>query len=57
MNKLNVDKKLAVGFDMDGVILDNADSKIKIAKKFWMMKPLFSEKKGWLLKPERFRKS
>ena len=32
--KLNVDKKLRVGFDMDGVILDNADSKIAVAKKF-----------------------
>ena len=27
-------EKIIVGFDMDGVILDNADSKIKIAKKF-----------------------
>ena len=33
MNKLNVDKKIIVGFDMDGVILDNADSKLRIAKK------------------------
>lgn len=32
MKKLNVDKKAVVGFDMDGVILDNADSKIKIAR-------------------------
>ena len=34
MRSEKVDKKLIVGFDMDGVILDNADSKIKIAKKF-----------------------
>jgi len=34
MNKLNIDRKLTIGFDMDGVILDNADSKITIAKKF-----------------------
>jgi len=32
MPKFNVDNKMVVGFDMDGVILDNADSKIKIAK-------------------------
>jgi hypothetical protein len=30
----NVDKKLVVGFDMDGVILNNAKSKIQVAKKF-----------------------
>lgn len=28
-----VDKKPVVGFDMDGVILDNADSKLRIARK------------------------
>lgn len=33
-NNLNVDKKPVIGFDMDGVILDNADSKIEVAKKF-----------------------
>ncbi|OGM99311.1 MAG: hypothetical protein A2817_00475 [Candidatus Yanofskybacteria bacterium RIFCSPHIGHO2_01_FULL_39_8b] len=47
MNKFNIDpvlkndsifksganKKPVIGFDMDGVILDNADAKIKIAKK------------------------
>ena len=27
-------QKLIIGFDMDGVILDNADSKIRVAKKF-----------------------
>ena len=27
-----MNNKIAVGFDMDGVILDNADSKIRIAK-------------------------
>lgn len=32
MNKLNVDKPI-IGFDMDGVILDNADSKLRIARK------------------------
>ncbi len=32
MNKINVDKKPVIGFDMDGVILDNADAKIRIAK-------------------------
>ena len=32
MSGINVDKKMAIGFDMDGVILDNADSKVKIAK-------------------------
>ena len=32
MTKLNVDNKMVVGFDMDGVILDNADSKVRIAK-------------------------
>lgn len=32
MKKLNVDKNMIIGFDMDGVILDNADAKIKIAK-------------------------
>ncbi|OGN07942.1 MAG: hypothetical protein A3C61_02265 [Candidatus Yanofskybacteria bacterium RIFCSPHIGHO2_02_FULL_39_10] len=32
MNKFNMNNKIAVGFDMDGVILDNADSKIRIAK-------------------------
>ena len=31
MNKLNVDKPI-VGFDMDGVILNNANSKVKIAR-------------------------
>lgn len=34
MNEHNVAKKPIVGFDMDGVILDNAGSKIKVAKKF-----------------------
>lgn len=29
-----MDRKTIIGFDMDGVILDNADSKIKVAKKF-----------------------
>ena len=33
MVKYNVDKKLIVGFDMDGVILDNSHSKMRIAKK------------------------
>lgn len=37
MKSGNVDKKPIVGFDMDGVILDNADSKIKIAKKFGLV--------------------
>src|SRR3989344_244829 len=37
MSKLNVDKKPVIGFDMDGVILDNADSKIKVAKKFGLI--------------------
>ena len=40
MNKINVDKtstklssgKPVIGFDMDGVIVDNADAKIRIAK-------------------------
>lgn len=34
MTKSNVDKKPVIGFDMDGVIIDNASSKIKVAKKF-----------------------
>ena len=34
MAKLNKDNKPIIGFDMDGVILDNADSKIEVAKKF-----------------------
>src|SRR3989344_5824160 len=34
MKKEDKNKKLIIGFDMDGVILDNADSKIKVAKKF-----------------------
>lgn len=34
MKRSHVDKKPMIGFDMDGVILDNADSKIKVAKKF-----------------------
>lgn len=33
MSKFNVDKKPIIGFDMDGVILDNAGSKLKVAKK------------------------
>ena len=34
MTRISVDKKTVIGFDMDGVILDNANSKITIAKKF-----------------------
>ncbi len=34
MNKLNVDKKTIVGFDMDGVILNNSEPKIEIARTF-----------------------
>src|SRR3989344_8518221 len=34
MVKFNVDKKPIVGFDMDGVILNNSEQKIKIAKTF-----------------------
>ncbi len=34
MNKLKADKKMIVGFDMDGVILNNAVQKIEIAKTF-----------------------
>lgn len=33
MNKRNTDNKFIVGFDMDGVILDNAKLKIKAAKR------------------------
>lgn len=33
MPKIIIDDKMVVGFDMDGVILDNADSKVRIAKK------------------------
>lgn len=32
MAKSKVDKKPVIGFDMDGVIVDNADAKIRIAK-------------------------
>ena len=32
MNKLNVDKKI-IGFDMDGVILNNSKTKIELARK------------------------
>ena len=34
MTKLNKDNRPVIGFDMDGVILDNVDSKIEVAKKF-----------------------
>lgn len=32
MKSIHVDKKPIIGFDMDGVIVDNADAKIRIAK-------------------------
>lgn len=32
MKDLNIDKNPIIGFDMDGVIVDNADAKIRLAK-------------------------